>query len=58
MSKEYISAIALILVSILNAFGIEIGNEAITGIITGVIAIFLAIKRYKRGDINALGKKI
>lgn len=57
MSKEYVSALALLIVSVLQIFKIEVANEAITGLITGVLAIYLAVKRYQRGDINLGGFK-
>lgn len=55
MSKEYVSALAVLIVAILQIFKIEVGNEAITGIITGVLALYLAFKRYQRGDITIGG---
>ena len=57
MSQEYIAAIVLIAVGILKAFGIELPSDALQGIITGVIAIYIAIRRYKKGDIDVLGRK-
>jgi hypothetical protein len=56
-SQEYLGAIALLIVGILKAFGIEVANDAIAGILTGGIALFLAIKRHKRGDIGLSGIK-
>ena len=55
MSQEYIAAIVIILVSLLKVFGIEIGSDVITGIVTGVLALWVAIKRHARGDITPLG---
>lgn len=57
MSKEYIGAVTLILGSILKVFNIEIENEALEGFIWGIIAIIIAVSRYKKGDINVLGAK-
>lgn len=57
-SHEYISAIVLVVVGVLKAFGIEIASDAVTGIITGVIAIYIAFRRFQKGDITPLGKKI
>lgn len=54
-STEYVGAIAIVIVSILNTFGIQIGNEAITGIITGVVALYVAYRRYKQGNITFAG---
>jgi len=56
-SQEYIGAIVLLVGAILKAFGIEIANDAISGIITGVIALWIAVRRFKKGDINILGAK-
>ena len=57
-SQEYIGALALVIVSVLKIFGVEIANDAITGIITGVIAIYIAFRRLKKGDITLLGRKV
>ena len=57
MSQEYILAIVLILGGVLKVFGIEIENSALEGIIGGAIALWIAIKRYKRGDISLGGVK-
>ena len=57
MSHEYIGAIVLIVVGILKAFGIELPSDALQGIITGVIAIYIAFRRYQKGDINLGGVK-
>ncbi len=55
MSQEYIGSIALLIVGILKAFGIEIANSAIEGILTGGIALYIAIRRYQKGDISLGG---
>lgn len=55
LSTEYVSAIAVLVVSILGMFKIEVANEAITGLITGILAIYMAVKRYQRGDITIGG---
>lgn len=57
MSQEYIAAIAILIVSLLKLFKIEVGNDVITAFVTSVLAIWVAIRRYQRGDINALGAK-
>ena len=57
MSQEYVGAIAIVLVSILKIFHIEIANDAIAGLITGGIAIFVAYRRYQKGDISLGGVK-
>jgi len=55
MSQEYIGAVVLILVGIAQAFGIVVEQEAIMGIVTGVVALWVAIRRYKKGDISVGG---
>lgn len=58
MSKEYTGAIAILLVSVLKMFDIEIDNGAIEGFVVGLIALFVAISRKAKGDIDALGRKL
>ena len=55
MSKEYISAIVVLIVALLQIFKIEVAPDAITGIITGGLALYLAFKRHQKGDINIGG---
>jgi len=57
LSQEYVGAIAILVVSVFKMFGIEIPNDAIAGILTGVIAIWIAVRRYKKGDISLGGFK-
>ena len=57
MSKEYVSALVVLLVAVLQVFKIEVAPEAVTGIVTGVLALYLAFKRYQRGDINIVGAR-
>ena len=57
MSKEYVSAIVVLIVALLQIFKIEVAPEAITGIITCVLALYLAFKRFQKNDINILGMK-
>jgi small neutral amino acid transporter SnatA (MarC family) len=57
MSQEYILAIVLILGGILKVFGIEIENSALEGIIGGAIALWIAVRRFKKGDITLGGVK-
>lgn len=55
MSQEYILAIVLVLGGVLKAVGVEIENSALEGIIAGVIALWIAIRRYQKGDIKLSG---
>lgn len=57
MSQEYIGALAILLVSALKILGVNIGNEEVTTIVTGVVALWVAIRRYKRGDITMGGTR-
>jgi hypothetical protein len=57
MSKEYVFSIVLLLGGLLKIFGIEIDNSALEGLIGGCIALYIAIRRYKRGDINIVGAR-
>lgn len=58
MSQEYILSIVLVIGGILKAFGIEIENSALEGIIGGGIALYVAFRRHQKGDINILGAKV
>ena len=55
MSQEYIGALAILLVSILKMFKIEIASDAITNLLTGALAIWVAVRRYRKGDISIGG---
>ena len=57
ISQEYIGAIVILIMSILKMFNIEIASEAVTGLITGIVAIWIAVRRYEKGDISPLGRK-
>ena len=58
MSQEYVLALVLVLGSILKAFGIEIENKVLEGVITGIIALWIAFRRLRRGDINLAGFRL
>lgn len=62
MSPTYISAIAIILVSVLKAVGVEVGSEELTSTITTIVAIvgglIIAYRRKTsttQSEINILG---
>jgi len=61
ISTEYVSAIVVILVSILPRLGFQVGSEELTAWIqagiTLVGGIVIMIRRYRKGDINILGAK-
>ena len=60
-STEYLSAIALVVVSLLKIFKIEFTQSEIETGITAIISLVafatLIIKRFKRGGVNVLGFK-
>lgn len=56
-SKEYIGSLAIVVISLLKAFGVEIESDVVTGIITGGIALYVAYRRFKRGDITLGGTR-
>ena len=58
MSQEYISALVILLVSVLRMFKIEVANDAVDGAITVILAIWIAIRRYQKGDITIGGRKL
>ena len=55
MSQEYIVSLAIVLVSVLKLFGVEIGNDIVTALLTGVFGLYVAFRRYSKGDITPLG---
>lgn len=55
ISQEYISALAILLVSILKGLGVNIGNDEVVTILTGALALWVAIRRYNKGDIKMSG---
>lgn len=57
MSKEYILSLVLVLGGILKFVGVEIENSALEGLIGGVVALYIAIRRYKKGDITIVGAR-
>ena len=55
MSQEYVGAIAIVLYSVLKAFGVQLENGVLEGILTGLVALYIAIRRKAKGDITVLG---
>jgi cadmium resistance protein CadD (predicted permease) len=55
LSQEYVGAIALLVISLLQTFGIVVEKDAIAGIIAGLISIWIAYRRYQKGDITVVG---
>lgn len=58
ISQEYVGAIVIFAVSILKVFGVEIENDVISGLVVGAIALWVAIRRKMKGDIDGLGRKL
>ena len=56
-SQEYIGAIVLLAVSVLKIFGIEIENQVTAGLVTGAVALWIAIRRHSKGDITLVGAR-
>lgn len=56
-SQEYVASIILILYSVLQAFGIVIEKEVFEGLVVGLIALWIAIRRHSKGDITIVGKR-
>jgi hypothetical protein len=57
MSQEYILSLVLVLGGVLKLLGVEIDNSALEGLVGGVIALWIAIRRFSKGDINVIGAK-
>jgi len=57
-SQEYIGAIVLLLGALLKAFGLEIENPILEAIIGGGIALWIAVRRFKKGDISLGGVRL
>jgi len=55
VSPTYISALAVILVSLLGVFKIEVGNEVITALLTGLLGVYIAYRKYKTGTVSLVG---
>jgi hypothetical protein len=57
MSKEYLGAVVLLVGAVLKIFKIEIDNGAIEGLLAGLIAVYIAYRRWSKGDITVLGSR-
>jgi len=42
---------------LLKVFGVEFESGVLEGLVVGVLALWIAINRYQRGDINIVGAK-
>ncbi len=57
MSNQYVGSIVILLMSVAKLLGFEIENSVVEGLVVGVIALWVAIKRYQKKDISILGVK-
>ena len=55
MSQEYIGSIAILLVALLKIFKIEVAQGDIVNFVTAGLALWVAIRRYQKGDITIGG---
>lgn len=58
-SSQYLSAIVIILVSVLPKFGVQVGSDELTSWLQAALTvaggIIIMIKRFKQGGISVLG---
>jgi len=57
ISREYIASLTVIIVSLLGLFGIDVGNEELTAIITGAAALYVIYRKIQKGEITPLGAR-
>ena len=57
ISREYIASLTVIIVSLLGLFGIDVGNEELTAIITGTAALYVIYRKIQKGEITPLGAR-
>ena len=55
IQAEYLGSIVLLVTGVFSVFGIVVDQQSILGILTGVIALFLAIKQKKEKNLSAFG---
>lgn len=56
-SPEYISALAIVIVSTAAMFGYTIGSEQISALIVVLLGAFNMIKKYQSGQVSLFGLK-
>ncbi len=57
ISREYIASLTVIIVSLLGLFGIDVGSEELTAIITGAAALYVIYRKIQKGEITPLGAR-
>jgi len=55
VSQQYITAVVLLLGALLKVFGVEFESGVLEGLIVGVLALWIAIRRFQKKDINLVG---
>jgi len=55
MSQQYIGAVVILLISLLKIFKVDIAESDVTTVVTGLVALWVAFRRYQNGDINVFG---
>lgn len=55
ISQQYLGALTILLVSGLKLFGVELATEEVTTIVTGLLALWVAIRRFSKGDVTPMG---
>ena len=58
LSQEYSAALVIVIIGILQVFKVETTPEQVMAVITVLSGAWVMIRRYKKGDINLLGKKV
>ena len=55
LSQEYIGSLVIVLITVLKIFKIELASDEVTAIVTGAVALYVAIRRFSKGDITVGG---
>lgn len=58
MSQEYALSIVVVLGAIAKGLGFEIENSVLESLVLGLVGAYLAFRRYQKGDIDALGRRV
>jgi hypothetical protein len=57
LSHEYIVSIAVVLVGLLQLFGVVVAQDVVVGLIVGILGLYGAFRRHSKGDITVLGAR-
>lgn len=58
MSQEYSASLVIVLISVLKLLKVDITESEVTTIVTGLLALWAAIRRFQKGDINIFGARV